>query len=121
VAYCLNKAGVPVRVVAANQRVGGRILSQAKALSTESIGEVNHKSKNPRAIKLDRISIKTYLNCHYPDLLLRRFIKVVYPNEYGLEVNRQSAINLLLLIGKEPDKIEIFGSSNRRYQIRGGN
>ena len=28
------------------------------------------------------------------------------------QVDRQSAINLLLLIGKDPDKIEIFGSSD---------
>ena len=188
----LNKAGVPVRIVEANQRVGGRILSQAQALGTEStvelggefidsghknirklaqelglvevdlfatdrgltkdiwffknrlvteqelitafiplikqidrdvkaIGQVNYRSKNPQAIKLDRISIKTYLDRYCPDPILRRFIEVAYTNEYGLEIDRQSAINLLLLIGKEPDKIEIFGSSDQRYQIRGGN
>ena len=191
-AHYLNKAGVPVRIVEANQRIGGRMLSQAKALGTEStvelggefidsghknirklaqelglvevdlfatdrgltkdvwffknrlvneqelitafiplvkqidrdvkaIGEVNYKSKNPRAIQLDRLSITAYLDRYCADPILRRFIEVAYTNEYGLEVNRQSAINLLLLIGKEPNKIEIFGSSDQRYQIRGGN
>jgi monoamine oxidase len=191
-AYYLNKAGVPVRIIEASNRVGGRMLSQAKALGTEStvelggefvdsghknirklaqelglvevdlfatdrgltkdvwffknrlvterelitafiplvkqidrdvkaIGEVNYKSKNPRAIQLDRISIKTYLDRHCPDPILKQFIEVAYTNEYGLEIARQSAINLLLLIGKESDKIEIFGTSDQRYQIRGGN
>lgn len=191
-AYYLNQAGVPVRIIEASNRFGGRMLSQTQALGTEStvelggefidsghknirklaqelglvevdlfatergltkdvwffknrlvterelitafmplvkqidrdvkaIGEVNYKSKNPRAIQLDRISIKTYLDRYCPDPILRRFIEVAYTNEYGLEVDRQSAINLLLLIGKEPDKIEIFGSSDQRYQIRGGN
>jgi monoamine oxidase len=188
----LNRAGVPVRIIEASQRVGGRILSRAKALGTDTtvelggefidsghknirklaqelglvevdlwandrgltqdtwffknrlvnekelitafiplakqidrdvkaIGEVNYKSTNPRAIQLDRISISTYLARYCPDLILRRFIEVAYTNEYGLEVTRQSAINLLLLIGKDPNKIEIYGSSDQRYQIRGGN
>jgi monoamine oxidase len=191
-AYYLEKSGVPVRIVEASKRVGGRILSQKKALGTvttvelggefidsghknirklaqelgltevdlfagdvsltkdiwffknrlvnqkelitafipvakqidrdvKAIGEVNYKSTNPRAIKLDRISITAYLDRYCPDSLLRQFIEIAYTNEYGLEVNRQSAINLLLLIGKDPDKIEIFGSSDQRYQISGGN
>jgi monoamine oxidase len=191
-AYYLDRAGVSVRIVEASKRVGGRILSQSRAIGTETtvelggefidsghknirklarelglveidlfaadrgltqdvwffnnrlvkeselikafvplskqidrdvkaIGDVNYRSANSRAIKLDRLSIKDYLNRYCPDPLLRQFITVAYRNEYGLEVERQSAINLLLLIGKETDKIEIFGSSDQRYQIRGGN
>jgi monoamine oxidase len=191
-AYYLNKSGVPVRIVEATKRTGGRMLSQTKALGTETtvelggefidsahknirklaqelglvevdlfatdrgltkdiwffknqlvkqqelitafiplakqidrdvkaIGEVNYQSKNRRAIQLDRISIKTYLDRYCPDPLLRQFIEVAYTNEYGLEIDRQSSINLLLLIGKGTDKIEIFGESDQRYQIRGGN
>jgi monoamine oxidase len=191
-AYYLNQSGVPVRIVEANKRVGGRMLSQTKALGTETtvelggefidsahqnirklaqelglvevdllatdrgltkdiwffknrlvnerelitafiplakqidrdvkaIGDVNYQSKNSRAIQLDRISIKTYLDRYCPDPLLRQFIEIAYTNEYGLEVNRQSSINLLLLIGKDTNKIEIFGASDQRYQIRGGN
>jgi monoamine oxidase len=191
-AYYLNRSGVPVRIVEASKRVGGRMLSQVKALGTETtvelggefidsghknirklaqelglvevdlfttdrdltkdvwffknrliterelitpfiplakqidrdvkaIGEVNYKSSNIRAIKLDRTSISAYLDRYCPDPILRKFIEVAYTNEYGLEVNHQSAINLLLLIGKETNKIEIFGSSDQRYQIRGGN
>jgi monoamine oxidase len=87
----------------------------------KAIGEVNYKSKNRRALALDRLSISDYLNRYCPDLTLRKFIEVAYRNEYGLETRRQSAINLLLLIGKDTDKIEVFGSSDQRYQIRGGN
>jgi monoamine oxidase len=191
-AYYLNRSGVPVSIVEASKRVGGRILSQTQALGTETtvelggefidsghknirklaqelglvevdliagdgdlsqdlyffnnrlidekelitafmplakqidrdvkaIGEVNYQSTNPRSIKLDRTSIKEYLDRYCTDLTLRHFIEVAYTNEYGLEVNLQSSINLLLLIGRETNKIEIFGSSDQRYQIRGGN
>ncbi|WP_310483965.1 NAD(P)/FAD-dependent oxidoreductase [Chamaesiphon sp. VAR_48_metabat_403] len=191
-AYYLNRSGVPVRIIEASARSGGRMLSQTKALGSDTtvelggefidsghknirklatklglvevdlwasdrgltqdtwffknrfvsekelitafmplakqidrdvkaIGEVNYKSTNPRARRLDRISISTYLARYCPDPILRQFIEVAYTNEYGLEVTQQSAINLLLLIGKEPNKLEIYGSSDQRYQIRGGN
>jgi monoamine oxidase len=191
-AYYLIRSGVPVRIVEASRRSGGRIRSQKNALGTETtvelggefidsghknirklaqelglvevdlvpvdgkltkdvyffnnrlinerelitafiplakqidrdvkaIGDVNYKSSNPLAIKLDRTSIKDYLDRYCPDPLLRKFIQVAYTSEYGLEANLQSAINLLLLIGKDTDKIEIFGSSDQRYHIRGGN
>jgi monoamine oxidase len=190
--YYLDRSGVPVRIIEASQRIGGRMLSQQKALGTETtvelggefidsghknirklaqelglvevdllatdrgftsdvwffnnksiserelitafipfakqidrdvqeIGDVNYKSTNARAIRLDRISIKTYLDRYCANPILRRFIEVAYTCEYGLEVHRQSAINLVLLIGKDPDKLEIFGSSDQRYHIRGGN
>jgi monoamine oxidase len=191
-AYYLARSGVPVRIVEASKRVGGRIFSQAKALGTETtvelggefidsghknirklaqelglvevdllasdgnltkdvyffnnrlinerelitafipfakqidrdvtaIGEVNYKSTNPLSIRLDRTSIAEYLARYCPDPTLRRLIEVAYTNEYGLEVNLQSAISLLLLIGRDTNKLEIFGSSDQRYQIRGGN
>ncbi|AFY93954.1 flavin monoamine oxidase family protein [Chamaesiphon minutus] len=191
-AYYLDRSGVPIRVVEASNRVGGRILSRAKALGTpttvelggefidsghqyirklakelglvtadlvtsdrglttdtwffdnrivkeselikafiplakqidrdvKAIGEVNYKSKNLRARQLDRLSITDYLARYCRDPILRQFIEIAYTNEYGLDVDRQSAINLLLLIGKDTNKIEIFGSSDQRYHVRGGN
>jgi monoamine oxidase len=191
-AYYLNRSGVPVKIVEASQRVGGRILSQNQAIGTETtvelggefidsghtnirklakelglvevdlfaadrgltkdiwffnhrivterelitafiplakqidrdvkaIGEVNYKSTNPRTIELDLLSIKDYLIRYCPDPRLRKFVEVAYTNEYGLEIERQSAINLILLIGKDLNQIEIFGSSDQRYHLRGGN
>lgn len=96
-------------------------LAKQMAIDTKAIGAVTYKSANAKARKLDRMSISAYLQKYCPDPLLRRWIEVAYTNEYGLPVQQQSAINLLLLIGKDPQKIEIFGSSDQRYQIRGGN
>lgn len=39
-AYYLNRSGVPVRIIEASNRVGGRMLSQTKALGTESTVEL---------------------------------------------------------------------------------
>jgi monoamine oxidase len=191
-AYYLVQAGVPVRIVEASKRTGGRMLSKQNALGTATtielggefidsghtnirklakdlglvevdlvevdqglapdvwffnnrlvkeeeliapfipfakqieqdvaaIGTVNYRSKNPRAKVLDRLSIKDYLERYCPDPLLREFIEVAYVNEYGLEADQQSSINLLILIGTNTTKIEIFGASDQRYHIRGGN
>jgi monoamine oxidase len=87
----------------------------------KAIGEVNYKSTNARARQLDRLSISSYLDRYCANPILRQFIAIAYTNEYGLEVKLQSAINLLLLIGKDARKIEIFGSSDQRYHIQGGN
>jgi monoamine oxidase len=190
--YYLQQAGIPMRIVEASNRVGGRIRSQPQAVGTtktielggefidsghqtirklaqelglevvdlfasdkglkteirwfdnreiaasqlvtafmplakqiaadvRAMGEVTYKSANQRAKKLDRLSISGYLQKYCPDPLLRRTIEVAYNNEYGLPVEQQSALNLLLLIGKEPGKFEIFGSSDQRYCIKGGN
>jgi monoamine oxidase len=190
--YYLQQAGIPVRIVEASNRVGGRIRSQPQALGTsktielggefidsghqtirklaqelglevvdlfssdkglkteirwfdrheipssqlvtafmplakqlvadvQAMGEVTYKSANERAKKLDRLSISGYLQKYCPDPFLRHFIEVAYTNEYGLPVEQQSALNFLLLIGKEPGKFEIFGSSDQRYYIKGGN
>jgi monoamine oxidase len=191
-AHYLVKVGIPVRIVEASKRTGGRMLSQQNALGTaitmelggeyidsghtkirqlvkelglvavdlvpvdqgltpdvwffnnrlikeqelitpfiplakqmdrdvQAIGTVNYKTTNQRAIQLDRLSIAGYLRQYCPDPLLRKFIEIAYLNEFGLEVEEQSAINLLSLIGKKTDKIEIFGESDQRYHIRGGN
>ncbi len=190
--YYLQQAGIPIRIVEASNRFGGRIRSQQQAVGTtktielggefidsghqtirklaqelglevvdlfasdqglkpeirwfdhrevpssqlvtaftplakqiaadvQAMGEVTYKSANERAKKLDRLSISGYLQKYCPDPLLRRLIEVAYTNEYGLPVEQQSALNLLLLIGKDPGKFEIFGSSDQRYYIKGGN
>ncbi len=190
--YYLQQAGIPIRIVEASNRVGGRIRSEQQAVGTlktielggefidsghqtirklaqelgleivdlfasdtglnseirwfdnraveasklvaafmplakqmaqdaKAAGEVTYKTANAVARKLDQLSISDYLQKYCADALLRRFIEVAYKNEYGLSVQKQSALNLLLLIGKDPSKIEIFGSSDQRYYIKGGN
>src|SRR4029453_15050100 len=46
-----------------------------------------------------------------------------YNTEYGAETTDQSSLNLLYLLGfqPEPDGFSIFGESDEQYHIRGGN
>src|SRR5690606_33920793 len=53
---------------------------------------------------------------------LRKLIDVAYTTEMGLETDRQSALNFLTFIGTDDkDRFAVFGSSDERFHVRGGN
>jgi monoamine oxidase len=51
----------------------------------------------------------------------RTLLDVGYTTEYGLEIDRQSALNFLLMIDPNPDPFEIFGESDERFHVHAGN
>jgi monoamine oxidase len=56
----------------------------------------------------------------YPEL--HAILTAAYRGEFGLECEEQSALNLIYLIGSDdPDPFRIFGESDERYHIHGGN
>jgi monoamine oxidase len=53
---------------------------------------------------------------------LGRLLDVAYEIEYGAACNQQSALNLIYLLGySSKQSLEMFGESDERYHIRGGN
>ncbi|MDF5729368.1 MAG: NAD(P)/FAD-dependent oxidoreductase [Rhizonema sp. PD38] len=89
-----------------------------------SIGDVvTYNSYNRASQKLDWTSIADYLNRYCKNSVLRELICVAYVTEYGREIEEQSSLNLLLLIGTGTtvDTFSIYGQSDQRYQIMGGN
>lgn len=71
--------------------------------------------------KLDRLSITQYLDRIPTTHLIRELIQVAYTIEYGRDSEEQSCLNLLYLIGTEPGEFELFGTSDERFYIDGGN
>jgi monoamine oxidase len=51
----------------------------------------------------------------------RQLLEVAYNIEYGLEVDEQSALNLLYLVGTDQNAIELFGASDELLRLRDGN
>lgn len=70
---------------------------------------------------LDRMTISGWFDRNGVDGWLRRLIEVAYTTEMGLECDQQSALNLLTFIGTDDGPFRIFGSSDERYHVRGGN
>ena len=52
---------------------------------------------------------------------LRTLIEVAYTTEMGLECDEQSALNFLTFIDPGTEAFRIFGESDERFHVRGGN
>jgi monoamine oxidase len=82
-------------------------------------------SYNQTVLNFDQMSINDYFNLiGIPtSSFLRKGLDVAYNTEYGREINEQTAINFLFLFSINPgnNKFQIFGASDERYKIDGGN
>ena len=89
-------------------------------LATLGDGDITwNASRNAEA--LDALSIDAWLRREGAQDWLRTLIEVAYTTEMGLECESQSALNLLTFIGTESESFKIFGSSDERFHVRGGN
>jgi monoamine oxidase len=77
--------------------------------------------ESPAAIQLDQTSITQYLAQKPISPTLRELIATAYTVEYGREAAEQSSLNLIYLISTNIEDFSIYGNSDERYQIVGGN
>ncbi len=107
------------QLVAAFQPIARRMKRDMEKLPDD----ISYKTKDPFTKKLDNTSLSTYLANIGATGWIKRFIEVAYEAEYGLSPKVQSSLNLTLLISPEIKNgaIELFGTSDERYKIRGGN
>lgn len=84
-----------------------------------------YNRSTPRGVQLDQMSITDWLDQNVPGGMaspLAQLLDVAYNIEYGGECNRQSALSLLYLLGyNSPGQFTLFGQSNEKYHVRGGN
>ena len=84
-----------------------------------------YNSFTERGFELDHMSIIDYINEIVPGGIHSRFGKllaIAYTIEYGAEAHKQSALNLLYLLGfAQKGTAQILGESDERFHIRGGN
>jgi monoamine oxidase len=78
-----------------------------------------------RGRELDAISIADWIRAYVPGGLkskLGQLLDVAYNIEYGAETSVQSSLNMLYLLGYSGQgQLRIFGPSNEKYHVRGGN
>jgi monoamine oxidase len=80
----------------------------------------------PVGAELDHLSIYDWIESRVPGghgSPLGQLLDVAYNIEYGAETTRQASLNLLYLLGFQPDEqhLAIFGESDERFHLRGGN
>jgi monoamine oxidase len=78
-----------------------------------------------RGAELDRMSIVDWIEESVPGGMsskLGQLLDVAYTIEYGADSAEQSSLNLLYLLGYQGQgQFRVFGKSNEKYHVRGGN
>lgn len=73
---------------------------------------------------LDNTSLSDYLDDLGTKGVTDKFLqllRVAYVGEFGMEIAEQSALNMLYLLGYSGKTLSMFGESDERYHIAGGN
>ena len=85
-------------------------------------------SSTARGRVLDNLSIDGWIRRYVPgnpdgmSSQLGQMLDVAYNIEYGAETSDQSCLNMLYLLGYVgPGQFRIFGKSNEKFHVRGGN
>jgi monoamine oxidase len=83
-----------------------------------------YNSYTPRGLELDRMSITDYIARYVTPKSSRlgQLLDVAYNIEYGGECSVQSSLNMLYLLAYSGQgQLRIFGPSNEKYHVVGGN
>ncbi len=94
-------------------------ITEKIAIDKNSLGE---DYDTPEAIALDNTALSDYiasLNCSN---WLKELFNAAFIAEYGLDCSEQSTINLLDMIDTDTSEgFKVFGESDERFRIHGGN
>jgi monoamine oxidase len=98
-----------------------QIHSDASAASYPTL----YSSSTQRGRELDALSIAQYIELYVPGgraSKLGQRLDIAYNIEYGAEITQQSSLNLLYLLAYSGQgQLRIFGPSNEKYRVVGGN
>jgi monoamine oxidase len=112
-----GRARTEAEIIAAFQPVAAKI-----ADDQDNTDFTDYTDFNALALGLDRTPLDLYLHRVGARGWLYDLLHVAYLTEYGCEINQQSALNLVFLIGTDlSEGFSEFGESDQRYKIDGGN
>src|SRR5262249_14141004 len=105
------------------------IVEEFKNISDKILHDINSLPqtvtyKSPgNAAALDNISIAEYIHSLNCSSWMKSLLDMVCTTEYGTDSSEQSLLNFLYLdLPRQPqEEFNIYGSSDERYKISGGN
>jgi monoamine oxidase len=85
-----------------------------------------YNASTPDGVELDHTSVYDWIESRVPGghtSPLGQLLDLAYAIEYGADTRLQSSLNLVYLLGFQPTAsgFDIFGESDERFHIRGGN
>lgn len=108
-------------LVAAWGPVASRIEAELAALSLPEAWPWITWDAPAGAERLDRTSLGEWLAATEMDPWFRTLLDVGFTSQYGREAGEQSVLNLHTMIDPTPDHFHIYGESDERFHVRGGN
>lgn len=99
--------------------LAAQILKDLESIASDD--KITYHHPSAAAVRLDRISLADYLDSASISPTLRDLIRVAYVTEMGMDIEEQSCLNLLFLIGTEIGGWSTYGISDERYHVIGGN
>jgi monoamine oxidase len=120
--FHFNGSRYPVREAVADF---GAVYPKLKRDLAEAGYPTLHNHHKPRGVELDHISIADWIQQNAPGGLtsnLGRLLDVAYNTEFGADIGDQTSLNLLYLLGYSGGgRLRLFGASNEKFHVRGGN
>jgi monoamine oxidase len=91
----------------------------------EALQTIGDAHPAERALAVDGMPVAAWITAKVPGGLesrLGRLLDIACVTEFGLDSSEASAANLIWMLGGSPrEPLQIFGDSDERYHIRGGN
>lgn len=116
--------GAPYTVAQAEQDYNG-VYQKLHSDVTAASYPTTYTSSTERGRELDQMSIVDWIEESVPGGMRSKFgqlLEVIYTIEYGRESSDQSALNLLYLMGYiGQGRLRLFGPSDEKYHVSGGN
>ncbi|MFO0610435.1 MAG: NAD(P)/FAD-dependent oxidoreductase [Polyangiales bacterium] len=81
---------------------------------------VTHAHYTPTAESLDALSLGSWLERNGVRGTLRSLLEVAFVSELGREANELSALSFLYAVGRDTDRLALYGDSDERYSVREG-
>jgi monoamine oxidase len=84
---------------------------------------LDYKTSTPLGRQLDLLSAEEYFTHIGARGWFFDLLKNAFTSEFGMDIGEQSSLNFITMIGADvsQDKFKIFGESDERYKIKGGN
>ncbi|MEM9213639.1 MAG: FAD-dependent oxidoreductase [Cyanobacteria bacterium P01_F01_bin.150] len=81
----------------------------------------DYTQEHPAATALDRLSISEYLEQIPTSSAVRKLLETSYTTFYGLDAEEQPSLHLIYTLGTTTDELSLYGESDERFYLRGGN
>ena len=113
--YFFDKRNIPEKEII-------KEFSKISAKIKNDIDSLGENYDTPEAIALDNTPLDQYIKSLNCAKWLQKILTASFTAEYGLECTEQSTLNLLGMINSETSNgFQVFGDSDERFRVKGGN